>query len=428
MRLSAAAARLPAIVAACGIVPLLALTLVRAVDIPFGDEWEWADLIYGAHQHSLTFAQLWAPHNEHRIFIPALIALALDAVAGWSVVREQLISLAFLGLTQLALWGLIRRTVPVGRRGVCFLVASALLLGLVQYENLYWGFQIAWFLVDLCAVVALLQLTRPHGGPQELSFAIALATIAGLSSAQGLLVWPAGLVAIALIPRDRLPRLAAWLLAGIAVTAAVRWGGPATGAGYVALSHLDVIARYVLVYLGSPLALSFGLQTAALRGALAIAWTAAIVVFALRAPLAARVRLAPWLALAAYALLCALATAAARAGFGVEQALAPRYTTIAELIWVAAFAATCIVIPRGTALRFGLVAGVAAMLLAATVHQSYAGDLAWRLHAIALRDAGRLLDVGDPRAFVVLYPYPDRVQVLLGELARIHDGVFSRAR
>ena len=45
---------------------------------------------------------------------------------------------------------------------------------------------------------------------------------------------------------------------------------------------------------------------------------------------------APWYALAAYPVLCAAATAYGRGGFGVDQALTGRYTTIASLAWVAA--------------------------------------------------------------------------------------------
>src|ERR1700738_3534268 len=123
-----AAAYAPAMIATLGIPVLVALVFRRAVEVPFWDEWEWADLVYAAHRHTLTFGQLWAPHNEHRIFVPTLIMLGLDAAGGWSVVREQVVSLAMLALTQLIVWLLIRRTVPVGRRGVCFLAATALLL------------------------------------------------------------------------------------------------------------------------------------------------------------------------------------------------------------------------------------------------------------------------------------------------------------
>lgn len=427
-KVARALADAPAWGAALGTLALLALVLHRAVDVPFSDEWDWTDLIYAAHQHTLTFASLWEPHNEHRLLVPNLIMLALDAAGGWSVVREQIVSLMFLGLTQLVAWLLIRRTVPAARRGMCMLGASALLLSLVQYENFEWGFQLAWFLCNVCVVLVVWLLTRPPGSARDLGLALAAAVVASFSSSQGLLAWPVGLAAIALVPRSRLGRAVVWLIGAAVVTTLARAGVPQTGAGYAGLAHAAVLAQYALVYLGSPVALSFGVQGAALAGALLLAWLAALAVLALRGPLSRRIRLAPWLALASYPLLAAVATAFGRAGFGLAQAASSRYTSIAVLAWAAALAASCIAIPRGSTARFTAAALVVALAVAASLHQSQAGNLAWRLHVLALRDARAAIDRGDMRGLSVLYPSTPLVIVELKKLGTIRDGIFAPQR
>ncbi|MDQ6943012.1 MAG: hypothetical protein M3169_10940 [Candidatus Eremiobacteraeota bacterium] len=418
--------RLPGVAAALAIVPLLALVLRRAVDIPYWDEWEWVDLVYAAHLHTLSFAQLWAPHNEHRILISNAIMLALDAAGGWNVTREQIVSLVVLALTQLMVWLLIRRTVPRGRRGICFLISTFVLLGLAQYENLEWGFQMAWFICDLGLAVAVWALTVPRRGAGALATAIAAATVASLSSSQGLVVWPVGLIAIVLLPRRSVPVAVGWAVVGFCVSAVVRAGAPGGEAGHVGFSHPGLLAEYAVLYLGAPLAVSFGLPFAALAGGLLLAALAVLAFRALRGSLALRVRLAPWLAMAAYPVLCAVLTATGRAGFGVEQALSSRYTSIGALAWVAAIAGFCVAMPwRNPKFATVALATAALALTFASAKQTSYGNYLWRLHAAQLQSARAALAAGDPSGFPLIYPDRPRLEMLLGELAAVRDGLFS---
>jgi len=417
--------RIPALVAALGIVPLLAIVLRRAVEIPYWDEWEWTDLVYAARTHTLTFDQLWMPHNEHRILIPNLIMLALDRLGGWGVVREQIVSLVILALTQLVIWTLIRRTVHAARAGWCFLAVSVVLLGLAQYENLQWGFQMAWFLCDLGLVVAIWALTRPHRTARDVVIAVLAATVASLSSSQGLVVWPAGLLAIFLVPRRVIPTAAGWLTVAGLVIAVVRSGSPGEGGpGHVGLTHLGLLAHYAAIYLGAPVRASFGLDQTTIAGCVLLVWFGVLAVAAARAPLALRVRLAPWLAIAVYPVLCALVTATGRAGFGLGQGASSRYTSIGALAWVALIAATFIAVPRGRRLVFAAIP--AALVVAASAQQSIFGNTMWHLHTVQMRLARADLAAGDRSGLPLIYPDEIRVTILLRELAAVQDGIFTR--
>ena len=41
-----------------------------AVNIPFMDDWQFVPLLEKAKNGTLTFQELWAPHDEHRLFLP----------------------------------------------------------------------------------------------------------------------------------------------------------------------------------------------------------------------------------------------------------------------------------------------------------------------------------------------------------------------
>lgn len=418
--------RMPAVAAALAVIPLLLLVLRRGVNVPYWDEWEWAQLVYAAHTHTLTFAQLWAPHNEHRLLIPNLLMLALDAAGGWNVTREQIVSLVVLSLSQLAVWALICRTIARPRRGICFLVSTLLLMGLAQYENLEWGFQLAWFICDLGLVVAVWSLTVPSRGPGAVLTALVAATIASVSSSQGLLVWPAGLIAIVLVPRRLVSTAIAWIFIGACVTALVRAGVHGPDVGHAGLTHPGQLALYTISYLGAPMAVSFGSVWPAVAGGLLLAGFAGLAIVTARAPLARRVRLAPWIAIGTYPLLCAAVTATARSGFGVDQALSSRYISIGALAWVALAAGWFSVAPqvKGLPTKLAFATAVAVFALLSAKQSSY-GNHMWRQHVVNLATARAALVRGDPRALSLIYPERARIELLLSELSTIHDGMFS---
>jgi hypothetical protein len=416
----------PALIAALAVFPVLALVLRRGVDIPFWDEWEWLPLVYAAHHHTLTFADVWYPHNEHRIFVPTLLMLALDRLGGWSVVREQVVSVATLAATQLTMWLLIRRTVAMPLRGVTFLAATLLLFGFAQYENLEWGFQMAWFLCDLGMVVAVWALARPDRDGRAIAVAIAVATIASLSSSQGLAAWVAGTVVILLAPRLSRRVLAVWIGAAIVAVALARYGvrpiADSGGGIHAAAPHL---IEYLLAYLGSPLAASFKSGFAIAAGGVLVLWLAALTAVAWRGPQPLRALLAPWLGIAAYVLACAALTAIGRGGNEFDQALSSRYTSIGSLAWIAAVVATVVCMQHVMVRRPLLLALPIVAALCLSFAQDDFGNAMWHKHAVEMRIANDRLSRGDVEGIAAVYPYPDRFMMLFGELSDIHDGVFS---
>ena len=299
-----------------------------------------------------------------------------------------------------------------------------LLLGLVQYENLGWGFQIAWLLCNLCLVVAVASLTRPQRTRTDVGLAVLAAAVASLSSSQGVLVWVAGAVAIVLAGKPMRTTLAIWSAFAVVFAYLARAGTPAPVAATAGASAgFGHFVGYALVYLGAPVASSFGTDAAYAAGLLLVMAALAFGDLAVRGTPSQRARFGVWLPLAAFAIGCAFVTAIGRGGNEFGQAMSSRYTTIASLGWIALL--PCAFVAAASARARTVAAGAAALLLCASVAQSAWADPLWRAHAAQLRTARADLVRGDPAGLPLLYPVPSRVVLLLRELNDVHDGVFS---
>jgi hypothetical protein len=406
---------------------LLAVIVHFAVEVPYWDEWEWAELIYRSRTGTLTFGDLWAQHNEHRIFLDHLIALGLDRLGGWSVVREQMFSAVTVVLTQLVLWRIVRRTVVPEIAPFALLGGSLFLYDLVQYENFSWGFQMAWFVCDLAAVTVAWLLSDDPEEARPLLLAVVPATLASLASSQGLIAWPVGALAL-IFARRGLPTLLAWCACGITVGAVIRAGVVPTASGHVSLLHnLPSVVKFIVIYLGAPLGRAGGLAACEVVGAAALVLLAAAFADDLRAPDRAErlARRAPWYAIAAYAILGAALTAPARLGFGIEEAVAGRYSSIATFLYVGlvGLGATFL---AGVSLRRAIAPAAALVLVVAVGGVSLVGYGGWKTYARARRADITALRRGDAAAAHDLYPAADRRATFEDEMRTLRDGVFHR--
>ena len=84
---------LVAVAAVLALLHLIRLVALHGVDVPFWDQWELVPLLSALDGGTLTFGELWAPHNEHRILIPQLLMLGLASVSAWNTWLERIASL-----------------------------------------------------------------------------------------------------------------------------------------------------------------------------------------------------------------------------------------------------------------------------------------------------------------------------------------------
>ncbi len=293
---------------------------------------------------AIPWEALWAQHNEHRMFFPNLIVVALVHTTHLDVRVEEYLSFVLLvAATALLIWAHKRRSPATPWLYYC--PVALLTFSLVQYENMLWGFQVAWYLVLLSLALVVNLLDRYRLGWLPLVGAIAAAAVGSYSSFQGLFIWPVGLVLL-YHRRRRLPSFVVWMAAGVA-TVWFYFRNLDTSSGlpypHYASQHLWSSAKFYLFAVGDvagvPVRVGGGDADVVVFGLL-------IVVLAIAALVAYGVRRndqggAPvGVALICFGLLFAGSITQGRAVFGYWGASASRYTTYDLMILVGIYLTT----------------------------------------------------------------------------------------
>lgn len=324
------------------------LMLRYGVDVPFWDEWSVVGLAEAFRLHMLTFGQLFAQYNEHRLFFPRLLILGIDTLAQgnvkWDLAALWLLAVAVL----LSVYRLAQQTLAGNRVRLltATFLASLLIFSPIQYQNWLWGMQVDMLLPMTCLSTALVALYGRRGGWLKLSIAGALATVAGYSYLNGLSGWillfPAVLQQFKTGPA-KLRAALLWIgLAFVNLTAFFyhyRFLGSRPHPGDL-VAHLDLVIISFLGFLGSPL--SFGTGNAAERaahfiGAAIILLTVVFVgrFIGVRRRPGMVWRCTPWLTIGSYALATAVIVTLGRATSSSQRLLESRYTSFSIYLLVA---------------------------------------------------------------------------------------------
>lgn len=336
------------------------LVAAHAVNIPVWDGWERALFLDRWREGTLTFADLYAPHIDHRIVFPRLLILLVAAVAQgdvrWEIGFTWCCGLA----TGIGVWRLARDTLGAKgwTAGPAFL-ANLWIFSPLQYDNWLWPIQTAFVLPLPCLVWAVWATLRPWAWWRRLALAGALAVIGTHSFSHGLFIWPAVGVLALLLPggspgaAGRWRFLAGWTALGALVVGCYFGIDYRAGTGYsygrpvgdatplahtwrASLREFGTMWEFFLTMLGGPAVRQFAVdpvQPAARSGWLMLAGYAAAGGWALgrrcRGDREAWERALPWLALGGAVIAIALGTSVGRAAIlAGARAAVPRFLTI----------------------------------------------------------------------------------------------------
>jgi hypothetical protein len=340
---------------------VLGLFLLRfGVDVPIFDQWELVPQLQKLAAGTLTFADLALPQNEHQIFFPRCLMVGMARLSHWNIGWE----LAATYLFALGIGAVVALRFRRLKIAWALPLASLMIFSFVQKENWLWGWQLQMMLVTTLSLAALALLARAQVSTVEVALASLLGVIATWTFANGVAVFPVGLVVLWCVGRAQPVRVA--VLGGVGAVAIglyVHNYHPIVGhppATYVLHHPIDGVL-YGLAFLGSPLGLFKGVLAAVLGalGLVALGW-----LWRARWREASREELAFALGLAGFTLAAAAITTVGRAGFGIDQAVSSRYTTLATPMWLA-----LIVLAANSSLRRPLL-GVLAVLALGVYVQS----------------------------------------------------------
>ncbi|MEG4035858.1 hypothetical protein QUA03_18740 [Microcoleus sp. S36b_A4] len=359
------------------VVLLIGFVANFSVNVPVDDEWRLASLFEKIAQGNVTFNDFWALHSNHRILFPKIIIAVLAFASRWNINYQLCLSIGLAAITFIAMYKLSSMQVKnVGDDlwHLANILTCILIFSLVQHENWLWGFQLAWFFVNLCFVAAVYALVSHHKLLPNIRISIAavFCFFASFSLAQGLLSWLAAIPAVVALERNaaqKRKRLIVWMLLFVATCAVYSIDyHPSRKASIISLLNKPfVVIDYFLSLLGSPIVRSHGIS--ALVGWLIFASFVFFVVYfgkkivsssadssvsadsekqfqlpAIPSSLAMTDRndigenyeALPWLSIGLFSVLSALFITAGRAEFGAIQAIeSSRYTTNSILLLIA---------------------------------------------------------------------------------------------
>lgn len=303
------------------------------MNVVINDEWSMIPIYGRMIDGNLNFADLFAQHNEHRIFFPRMVMLLVERLTSFNTVAEMYLSWALITATVAIIFYMFWRAnggTTDFKTLAYFLPISLLMFSFRQEEAILWGFACSIYFAILGVVAALFLLDRAISNERFFPFSILCGILASYSFLTGLIVWPAGVIQIVLAIGDRAKRarrFVMWSLSGLIVTALYlhNYHFP----GQAATSHNPFrIAEYFLAVLGAPFTFEPAYLAASIGAVLAL--IALLVIYQAREAKMLRAN-AVWISLIFFVAMSALAATLGRSDLGVSQALSSRYTPITIL-------------------------------------------------------------------------------------------------
>ncbi|MBV8752743.1 MAG: hypothetical protein JO328_07775 [Hyphomicrobiales bacterium] len=377
--------------------------------LPYFDQWTFIHDDYFRYlDGSYRWTDLFARHNEHRIFTTRLVLFADAVFSHMHGVMPILFIYATLALTAAGIAALCADT---GRRAVIvFLAALGFAWSTSQWPNLASAFQVQMSFVHLFALVALAGLSA--GSTVALCIAAVADFLAVFSLGSGIfLIFPLGLVAVLNRSYRGFVPLALFHLALTIIYLGGAWPASDEIYGFAPLRSLTLMLECI--------GLPFG--GAATAGAVGLLAFAAMLTLAVRRSAAGARdgRAAALLGVAAFALIEAAVVAYTRFEYGVGA----RYATAAVVFWLATMAAAW----RMAGDRFTPAMALVACTLTFVANRPvYEDD--WRQYFASMEQARHDLLGGDlsgdslGRFFIDPQPYlPEAIR----RLASLHVGPFE---
>ena len=352
---------------------LVVLFVFKGGNVVWGDDVSMCPLFDKLYRNLLTFSDLWAPYQGHRIIFPRVVELLLGWATHWNLnVIIGFIYLTLLGDLALLCW-LLRDLRPVISERAWYVLAGICSLSVFSTSQVaIWvnAFYIGPALCELAVLVGVCCLAKFRAGYRTLVGCILAGTVASYSFGGGLTFWVmlAPLLYVKLRDDPRwLPKTLLWVMASAAVFVAYfhHLGGNGTSMTF-GQSLAEVVRRpaafvaYWLTCAGASIfflngkqaaipalarsAVACGAPLCGLAGLTALGWA----VWRLwRHRVALLPVVAPWLCLGLHGVCAVGLIVLTRFGsFPLESAISSRYILFSQYQWLALAAFLAVLAPN----------------------------------------------------------------------------------
>jgi hypothetical protein len=310
---------------------ILNMIWTGTTNIPWWDEWRTVDLVREFNTGTLSFQDLVAFHNEHRIILPRLVDLLLIVPTHWNRQVEMTFDLLVAVATYALLCLVIYRTIH-SRQTAFVVCALGAVLAFTLGAATDWlaPFQIQFILTITGAAISVWALAVQQLTWRRFGLAALGAVVATLCGASGLMAWPAF---FPVIWRGGWRQRAAWL-----VLTLVSWRlyflttPPSLATHHLADYNLLNVLGFAFAYLGAPVGYpSFALAIVA--GVLSTLLIVAnlVVYWLVRRDLRP---VLPWVGLALFVLGCMALTDYGRVVHNIFESLYTRHQVFSVLWWL----------------------------------------------------------------------------------------------
>lgn len=295
------------------------------------DQWEIVPLIEKVFDNNITIYDIFPQHNEHRLIFPKIIMLALAYASHYNTIYEMYGSW-FISLSNLILlFVFYKESFGVSSRSLLgFIPIPLLIFNFRQYENILWGFQIQIYLCILGFLVSIYMLKKSNSVSNlHYIFSILGGILSSFSFANGLLVWPIGLLFSFILNKNLSIKIVWTGIASIVFFIYFYgWNRPSYQFSELFIVEQPVrSATFFVANVGSPLSIQTIL--AVFIGIFLLTAMVFEFIIILRNKLLKENSI--WLSFILFSLASSLIITMGRAGFGVDFALTSRYVTITTL-------------------------------------------------------------------------------------------------
>lgn len=326
---------------------ILYFILKYGVDVPYNDQWNYAEFFVHYFDGTLTFEELFRLQNEYRQFFPNIIFLGLGLLTDWNVKYEMFVVFLLACLTSYNILRLSFFTLKGNKwmSWVLFFIANLFIFSPMQYENWLFGVQIQYLLPMACISSCLLLALTKTNKYVALIVCILLSLISSYSTPNGFLCWLLTFpVLLIRSPQKsffrKWPVVLIWLM-GIALTLFFYFfdykNPPDYPSTYSIFEHPIDAIKYFFALLGNPIRIVHSLQHITAVGGVVFFIFILILIYLFyhRKDKLLIQNSIVWLMLATYSLVSAGLVTIGRLGFGLYQSLSSRYTSYTLYLIVA---------------------------------------------------------------------------------------------